>query len=218
MTAGDLGKRLALPVAVVVLIVLPFLLWGTQIETAALGWAETASTASLASGVIALLALDVLLPVPSSVLSLFAGASLGAINGALAIWAGMTLGCGVGALVGRGVLGPVDRWLGHRPDDTPAPARQWLPLVVLRPVPVLAEASLLLAAARGMPLGRLMAVTALANLPVAAFYGYFGARLLGEVPIWVMLLILALLAGGIEFWQRANRASPAQPPKSDLSH
>ena len=92
--------------------------------------------------------------------------------------------------------------------ESQAPASEigWLGLVLFRPVPVLAEYSVLMAAARGMGLLPLVAVTGLANVPVAAFYGYFGSHWLGEVPLWVLVLCLVALAGAMLVWRRMRKA------------
>ena len=164
------------------------------LETLSLEAVQGAKEWAVFSAVVALLALDVLLPVPSSVLSLFSGAALGFTVGALAIWTGMTLGCVLGGMIGGGLLRP----LGLALSEGQVPPGKgvgygWLGLVLCRPVPVLAEASVLLASANGMPLGRLVALTALANLPVALLYAWFGAAMLGGVPvIWLVVSILAL--------------------------
>ena len=204
------GRRVAqvAPLILVVLaaIIIPFVLFGDQIETATLAWSETAATWGLAAGAVLLLALDVLLPVPSSVVSLLAGQTLGPVLAAVIIWLGMTLGCLVGFLVGRGLLKPLASFM--RADASPGSGDWgWLALVLSRPVPVLAEASVLLAAARGAPFWPLMGVTALANIPVAVLYGYAGSRLLDEVPVWVMLGVLAVLSAPMGWWQFRHRPS-----------
>ena len=185
---------LILPAAVLAAIILPFLWIGPALETLSLEAVQGAKEWAVFSAVVALLALDVLLPVPSSVLSLFSGAALGFAVGALAIWTGMTLGCVLGGMIGGGLLRPLGLAL---PEGQVPPGKGvgygWLGLVLCRPVPVLAEASVLLASANGMPLGRLVALTALANLPVALLYAWFGAAMLGGVPvIWLVVSILAL--------------------------
>ena len=62
-----------------------------------------------------------------------------------------------------------------RAEDT---ARRWGAgaLVVCRAVPVLAEASVLLAGVTSMPWRRFLAVTSLANLGIAAIYAWAGQQ------------------------------------------
>ena len=184
---------------VLCVIILPFVLFGAQIEDAAVLWSEGAQPGALGIGVIALLALDILLPVPSSVVSLLAGKTLGVVPASVAIWVGMTLGCYVGVLVARGVLSPVAGFLQIDVPDAHDPSANvqrwgWVSLVLMRPVPVLAEASVLYAAVSGYPTWRLMLATSVANVPIAVLYAYAGARLLGDVPMWIMFAALAVFS------------------------
>jgi uncharacterized membrane protein YdjX (TVP38/TMEM64 family) len=113
-----------------------------------------------------LLALDVLLPVPSSLVSTAAGAMLGFWGGVASSWLGMTAGCLLGY------------WLGTRAPlsadmERVARARNRygdLALVLFRAVPVLAEASVLFAGFTRMPRARFLRVTALSNLGISAAY------------------------------------------------
>src|SRR5260370_10952152 len=79
------------------LIIIPFLIFEKQFwelgtwlaEGHASGWASAATIA-------ALLALDVFLPVPSSIVSTGAGVPLGFWRGTAVVWIGMTSGCTIG--------------------------------------------------------------------------------------------------------------------------
>lgn len=201
-------RAMILPVGVCLAIILPFLIFGATIED----WTSTcvsgAAPTFLAALAFSTLALDGVLPVPSSLVSLAVAGALGAWFGAVVIWLGMTGGCAITWAVGRGLLGPVDRRIGG---SRAAPNWSWVALVLLRPVPVLAEASVLMAAARGMGFVRLIALTALANLPLAVLYGYFGAYVLGEVPLIYLLAgvgAISCLAIGITLlWKRDTRCA-----------
>lgn len=91
--------------------------------------------------------------------------------GVFVIWLGMSVGCAIAWVVRRGLLGPVDRRIGG---DRLATDWGWVAMVLMRPVPVLAEATVLTAAARGMGFLKLTTLTALANISVALLYGFFG--------------------------------------------
>jgi uncharacterized membrane protein YdjX (TVP38/TMEM64 family) len=83
------------------LIIIPFLIFEKQFE--ALGiWLAEGHASGWASAVTigALLALDVFLPVPSSIVSTGAGVLLGFWRGAAVIWIGMTIGCAIGYAFG----------------------------------------------------------------------------------------------------------------------
>jgi uncharacterized membrane protein YdjX (TVP38/TMEM64 family) len=133
----------------------------------------------IAAAVVGLLASDVFLPIPSSIVSTAAGALLGVVGGTLSSWTGMTIGALAAWAVGRSVGRPGLRaWVGEvdlaRAEVLTARSGA-LALVLSRPVPVLAEASALLAGACGMPLGRFLAASTLANLGISLAYAAVGA-------------------------------------------
>ena len=170
---------MVVPTGLLFAIVLPFLAFGPGLESWTTSQMEGEGHIVIAILSFGLLAGDILLPIPSSLVSLTTGAALGLWSGALVIWFGMTAGCLIGWVVGCGLLAPVERRLTETPFGLPTGI--W-GLILCRPVPVLAELSVIMAAARGMPLRPLMLACGLANTPIAALYGLFGARLLGEVP------------------------------------
>ena len=169
-----------LTAAALALILIPFALFESQIEA----WAAEVLTREtsrfvVAAAIAGLLASDLLLPVPSSLVNTAAGYLLGAAWGTLVCWVGMTAGALIGYAVGarpgkavaRRVVGEAEwdrvRGFQNRFGD-------WA-LIVSRAVPVLAEASVVFAAAAGMPLGRFLVWVGLANLGVAAVYASIGA-------------------------------------------
>ena len=125
-----------------------------------------------------LLALDVILPVPSSMVSTAAGAVLGFARGMAVIWVGMTAGCVVGYLLGSRATAAAGRFVGRdgldRARRVSAQHGDWA-LVVCRPVPVLAEASVILAGLVHTPWRRFLILTAASNLGIAAAYAAIGA-------------------------------------------
>jgi uncharacterized membrane protein YdjX (TVP38/TMEM64 family) len=159
--------------------IVPFLLFGEQIETALSAWrASGQSPAIVAAVVIALLATDIFLPIPSSLVSTLAGWELGAPLGAAAAWAGMSLGAIVGFALARWFGPPLVAWL-TRSDDldrTRRLAERFGPalLVLGRGVPVLAEATVLLVGMHGLSWRRFLPPVLLSNLGLAIAYAGFG--------------------------------------------
>jgi membrane protein DedA with SNARE-associated domain len=158
-------------------ILIPFFLFGERISQWIEGWLSTAhGRAATAAALTGILALDVLLPVPSSVVSTTAGALLGFVPGLAASFAGMTAGCLLGYSLGRNA--PAERWLSPAENELVRKARErwgdWT-LVVSRAVPVLAEASVVMAGASRAPLGRFLLMTGLSNLGISAIYAAAGA-------------------------------------------
>lgn len=169
-----------LPVAAILLLALilvPFFLW----EEAILKWANAFTSTpgnalTVAAALGGLLAADIVLPVPSSLVSTAAGALLGFLPGAMVSWLGMTAGSLIGyALGARASAG---RWLPEADRARLERARKrfgdWI-VILFRPVPVLAEASAVFAGAAAMPWGRFALLAALSNLGVSLVYAATGA-------------------------------------------
>jgi uncharacterized membrane protein YdjX (TVP38/TMEM64 family) len=177
---GRAAARWAIVVsALVVLIVIPFVLWGGSIEAWVLDWVATEHSAwATVAVVVGLLASDVLLPIPSSVVSVAAGLDLGWLLGTLAGALGMTAGCvlghAIGARLGRpGLTRVVDAADIERFEAFSARYGD-AALVIARAVPVLAEASVVMAGAARMPWRRFLVVCSGANLVVSAIYAVLG--------------------------------------------
>lgn len=134
----------------------------------------------LALGLAALLAGDVLLPVPSSLVSTAAGVRFGVGGGAVVSVAGLTAGCALGYALGRRLGRPAaERAAGPRGlEGLERASARWgaAVLVACRAVPVLAEASVILAGVGRVPVGRFLALTGLANLGLAIAYAWVGAE------------------------------------------
>lgn len=147
------------------------------------------------AGIAALLAADVLLPIPSSVVTLAAGYGLGFAAGTVAATLGMCLGCVVGYALGIGL----GRWGLRRLAGTSEVERVErlferhgdVAVIVGRPIPVLAEASVIVAGVARMPLRRFLWLTTLGNLGIALVYAGIGA--LGQRVQWPLAPVLAAL-------------------------
>src|SRR3954466_6286934 len=96
------------------LIIIPFLIFEKQFEALGTWLAEGPASGWLSASIIAaLLALDVFLPVPSSIVSTGAGVLLGFWRGATVIWIGMTIGCGIAYAFGAKAAGAARRVVGE---------------------------------------------------------------------------------------------------------
>jgi uncharacterized membrane protein YdjX (TVP38/TMEM64 family) len=184
------------------LVLIPFFLFEDQFNVlAARMTADGSSRSAAAAGIFALLALDVFLPVPSSIVATAAGVLLGLTTGAAVVWAGMMAGCLLGYIVGVRATGAA-RWivgsdnlsraegLAHRFGD--------VALVLCRPVPVLAEATVVFAGIVRAPFARFAGLTAMSNLGIALGYAALGALSM-RVDSFVAAFIGALLLPGIAF-------------------
>lgn len=204
-------------------IIVPFLLWEEPITA----WtthqlAETSSRAALAALVVALLAADVLLPIPSSFVAAGAVSLLGAAQGGASVLLGMTLAAWLGYALGFWGGHPVAARIAGEAELTRASALMarhgsWL-LLICRGVPVLAEASTLLAGATKLSALRFAFVTGLGNAGLSLAYALIGV--LGLSGVAGMLApfafgmavpgLLLLLARGWGFNRELRRDSPVK--------
>lgn len=172
-------RWLWLTLAVVALILVPFFLFESYFtalgERVASGDVPVVWAVTIIGG---LLALDVVLPVPSSLVSAAAGVLLGFWGGTIVIWTGMTVSCVLAYAIGARSSRLAQRLVGDegltRAQDLAARFGD-LAIVICRPVPVVAEASVIFAGVMRLPAARFLGVCALANLGVAIGYAAIGA-------------------------------------------
>ena len=181
MSNRNAYRWLLMCIAILAVILIPFFLFGDRIETWTDSFLRAASDQSVLVAIVLglLLASDILLPVPSSMVSTAAGFFLGFMGGMITSLIGMTVSCIAGfwlgvkfgrpiacRLVGINELKRLEE-LSHRFGD-------WV-IVVSRPIPVLAEASVLFAGISGMPAYRFLLLSTLSNLGISAVYAAVGA-------------------------------------------
>lgn len=212
----------AVAATVVVLCALPFVVLGGAVDR----WTEAAlgsltGPVGVVALVVALLAMDTVLPVPSSILATAAGHRLGFAGASAAIAAGLCAGNLVGYLVGR-LAGAhtVERLVGPeqlaraRALATRRPGL--VALAVTRPVPILSEATILLAGTARTPAASTLTVCALANAGIAMAYAWTGSAahgqgalplaLAGSVGLPALALLGTVTVVGL---QRRNAHDPA---------
>ncbi len=175
-------RWLTISTIVCILIIIPFVLFGDSIELWIKDFIDQSRQRPLAAGVTlgSLLAADIILPTPSSVISSGCGLLLGFIPGAITSATGMQLSCIFGFFLGKCAARPlVERWVGEKNADALERLTQryglWA-IIITRPVPVLAEASTLFAGMGKMPFMPYMLVTALANIGISMLYAWAGSK------------------------------------------
>ena len=170
-----------------------------------------------------LLVVDVVLPVPSSVIMLLNGALFGVVIGTLISLAGSLGAALVGFAIGRRGGKLLDRLVP--PDErqrADALLERWgsLAIVVTRPVPVLAETTAILAGAtRSFSWRRMTVATLIGALPAAVLYataGAFAASFTSLTLVFAIVLVLAAVTWLVErlFRARAQRSSDAGEPET----
>lgn len=176
----------------------PFALFGASIEQWSLArLAAPVPALTVAALVLGLLAVDVLLPVPSSLVAIAAGHALGFAPAAAAVWAGLTLSCVLGYGLGRWLGAPGVRRLVDPADVERTAQRLQRPrglllLAASRAVPVASEVTVLVAGSLRLPWPWFLAVTSLANAGLAVVYAAAGA--MSALPGHGLLAVLAGVA------------------------
>ncbi len=166
-------------VVLIGLVLVPFFLFESEFNAFSARMTQGDAATWLAStSIFGLLALDVVLPVPSSIVSTAAGVLLGFWRGAAVVWAGMMVACVIGYWLGARFSGFARRFVGEdgiaRADRLGQRYGDWT-IIICRPVPVLAEASVIFAGLVRAPFPRFLALTSLSNLGIAIGYAAFGA-------------------------------------------
>ena len=170
---------LILTLAAVAVPLVPFLAYGTRLDHAVAGWLDPLpSLPVLAAIEIGVLAADLLLPVPSSLVATLGGAHLGIALGTLCAWLGMTAGSMAGWWLGRIAGGRAVAGLAaDEREQLMAQQRRYGPLgvVLSRPLPLVAEAAALLAGATGMGWQAFLLAAGGGNLAIALVWSVAGA-------------------------------------------
>jgi uncharacterized membrane protein YdjX (TVP38/TMEM64 family) len=176
----------------------PFALFGASLEH----WSVARLSApvpalAVAALALGLLAVDVLLPVPSSLVAVAAGHVLGVAAAAAIVWAGLTLSCVLGYGLGRWLGAPgLRRLVGAAEVERTArrlqAPRGLLLLAASRAVPVASEVTVLVAGSLRLPWPWFLGVTSLANAGLAVVYAAAGA--MSALPGHGLLAVLAGVA------------------------
>lgn len=147
---------------------------------------------------IALLVADALLPVPSSIVMVLHGALFGAVTGAAVSFAGRIGAAMVGFAIGRRGGPLLARFAGR--DETERADRlleRWgaVGIVISRPVPLVAETTMVLAGASSLSWPVALAAAAAGSLPEVVVYALAGSATarFGSTSV-IFLAFLAVIA------------------------
>jgi uncharacterized membrane protein YdjX (TVP38/TMEM64 family) len=162
------------------LILIPYLLFGESFEKSTaylLNYSPHNLVLGLAIG--GLLTIDILVPVPSSIISTAGGYFLGFEIGTLVSFIGMTLNCIIGYLLGSKIVNPISKKFVGASEISKLEILQkkygdWI-IIISRAVPVLAESSIFMAGIGRMPLNRFILMILFSNLGVSIVYSFIGA-------------------------------------------
>jgi uncharacterized membrane protein YdjX (TVP38/TMEM64 family) len=147
-----------------------------------------------------LLAVDALLPVPSSIVGTMLGARLGFAAGFLAAFGGM--------MTGQVLAYSVSRWLLRRREQALPSAPTLVAVFLSRPVPVLAEAVAIAAGAARVSWSQFLLACGTGNAIYAGALALNGAALVPSAPLGLGLVLPMLLPAGAWLIWRALRRNP----------
>jgi uncharacterized membrane protein YdjX (TVP38/TMEM64 family) len=126
---------------------------------------------------ISLLTVDVLLPIPSSLVMVTHGALFGLVLGTLISLLGSLCAAAVGYLVGRYFGATFTRWLPGEGEQAYRLLREWgwLAIALTRPVPLLAETTVVMAGVTRMGWTTLFSASLVGSFPMSLLYAFTGA-------------------------------------------
>ena len=191
----DFKLRFAfLVVVIVALVSVPFVVWG---DAYVLPLLESHADRGVLLAILSVLLLtaDSVAPIPSTLVLIFLSVHAGPVIGVIAGTVGLTGSVLLAGWFGRSALGRIaPRFV---PDAELLRMREGLehnlPLTLAcwRGVPVLAETSVMLAAAAGVPLARILRVTLLPNFIIAVVYSFAAddSLLTASVAFFAILLL-----------------------------
>lgn len=204
-------KWIAISIITIAAIIIPFLIFGEKIDDAII---QLRDGADRSSGFIAfvlgsLLASDILLPIPSSIVSTACGLLLGILAGTLVSLTGMTISCIIGYFLAAKLGEPfVAKMVGEESMQRFKRLQKKhgnMVVIITRPVPVLAEVAVLSAGLGQIPFGRFLLLSTLSNFGISAVYAAIGSY---SANLNAFLLAVAgsiLLPGTAMLWLRFKR-------------
>ncbi len=192
---------------VMTLVCLPFAIWGEEFVVPLLQ-SRQQQVGALTLIAVALLACDSVAPVPATLVIMYLAAHGGWLAGIVGGTLGLCAGVAIAAWLGRTAVGRLaPKFI---PDADLARLREALQqrlvvtLACMRSVPVLAETSVIVAAAMGVPVGRIFWVTILPNFIVATIYSVAA----DDSPTTAIVTFLATMLASYVVWWVWGRARP----------
>ena len=180
---------------------------GVPLEANARAWIENPGMSG-AVAVISLLALDVFLPIPSSVIMVLSGALFGVVPGALLALVGSISGEWLGfelvrrygqpmatALIGENEVPTFDRFFERH---------GVMAIIVTRPLPIVMETMSVVAGLSQMRRRAFLAASLAGTAPIVFVYAYAGAASREAGSLVPAVVILAAVIGGGWLWYRAR--------------
>ena len=173
-------KWILLTVIIVFLLLIPFVLFGDSLDNWTNNFFQSGPSKLIASIFIGfLLSIDIIAPIPSSIVSTAGGYFLGFVGGTLISLVSMTISCLIGYWIGTRFGRPaalrfVDTKEISRFESLQKKYGDWI-LIISRSVPLLAETSVLFAGIGRMKFSRFISMVTISNLGISMVYAAVGA-------------------------------------------
>jgi uncharacterized membrane protein YdjX (TVP38/TMEM64 family) len=186
---------------------------GVNLDAMASRWIDSAGTGS-AAVLIGLLAADLLLPIPSSLVMVLSGAAFGVVGGsALSLvgsvggeWLGFELVRRYGTTASRRLVGDAELARMRAVMARHGAAA----VVVTRALPVVMETMSVVAGLSGMSRWTFLRASLIGTLPVVVVYAYAGAVSRATSSLAPAVVILIAVAAAAWVWYR-TRLAPERP-------
>lgn len=190
-----------------------------SLEPLARAWMTSAGPAG-AAVVIGLLAADIFIPVPSSVIMILSGAAFGVWKGAALALVGSIAGEWLGfELARRYGASWAARFIGDERDVARLNAmiarHGAAAVVATRPLPVVMETMSLVAGLSAMQRVTFLIASLIGTVPIAVVYAYAGARSASTGSLIPAIVILLAVGGTGMIWYRATRPGPSSSTSRD---
>lgn len=173
-------RWILLTITIITLLLIPFILFGESLENWTNNFLQHSPTRLIAGIVIGLLlSIDIVMPVPSSVVSTAGGYFLGFIGGTIISAIGMTISCLIGYWLGaRFGRTATERFLNQKEISRFKSLQEkygdWI-IIISRSVPLLAETSVIFAGIGGMNMVRFIFMATVSNIGISMVYAAVGA-------------------------------------------
>ena len=185
---------------------------GIPLEQMAVNWLDDAGAGS-AGLIVALLAADVLLPIPSSLVMVLSGAAFGVVGGSLLSLTGSILGEWLGFEMVRRFGRRVTRSVAGE-DELAQVSRFFerhgaVAVMVTRPLPIVMETMSLAAGLSNMSRRVFLIASLAGTAPIVVVYAYAGAvsREVGSLLPAAVILVAISAAAWLWYRSQATRAS-----------
>ncbi|MDO4551492.1 MAG: VTT domain-containing protein [Planctomycetia bacterium] len=206
------GKLMFLIFLILLIPLIPFLIWNDALEKMVVAWTESVENHPwlICGGTVFLLSVDLFVPIPSSVLSVFCSHQLssmvepgwvGLFVAVFVIWLGMTSAAMIAYVIGKLGGEKLARYFVGEEEfqrvQEVGNRRGAVILVILRAVPLFAETAALVLACSGVRFWRVFFwPIALSNMGIALIYAILGSADNG-LPFWMVFAASIILPAAV---------------------